>query len=149
MYRRGDGTWDSYELVDNYVEVAKTQMDDNPVETYGNSLLKSFVEFNNWKQNLEFGIGILNDYNSHCKLVIETEESSYSTQYQMFILYLVDQPTLVDDKEEDVKGENPNGGGGITFGRGKNTIEITFSEKNIEIVKQRGIYIIIPNKFIK
>ena len=142
LYRRGAGTWDPDELIDAYVEAAKTEMDDNPVETYGNSLLKSPVEFNDWKQNLEVGIGTMSAYNSHCKLVIETEEPSYSTQYQMFILYLGDWSTFVDAKEEEVKGGNPNGEGGITFGRGKNTIEITFSEKNIEIVKQRGMYII-------
>jgi len=142
LYRRGSGKWDPEELIDAYVEAAKTKMDDNPTEKYGDSLLQNPVEFNDWKQNLEVGVGTMSAYNSHCKLVIETDLPSYSPQYQMFILYLGDWSTFVDTHEEEVKGGSTNGQGGITFGRGKNVIEITFSEKNLEIVKQRGMYIL-------
>ena len=112
------------------------------VEKYGDSLLKNPVEFYDWKQNLEVGVGTMSAYNSHCKLVIETDLPSYSPQYQMFILYLGDWSTFVDTHDEEVKEGSPNGEGGITFSRGKNLIEVTFSEKNLEIVKQRGIYIL-------
>ena len=142
LYKRGEGKWEPDELINAYVEAAKTEMDDDPVEKYGDSLLQNPVEFNDWKQNLEVGIGTMSAYNSHCKLVIETDLPSYSPQYQMFILYLGDWSTFVDTHEEEVKGANTNGEGGITFGRGKNVIEITFSDKNVEIVKQRGMYII-------
>ena len=142
LYRRGSGKWDQEELIDAYSEAAKAKMDDNPVEKYGDSLLQNPIEFNDWKQNLEVDVGTMSPYNSHCKLVIEIDLPSYNPQYQMFILYLEDWSTFVDTHNEEVKGGNPNGEGGITFGRGKNIIEVTFNEKILEIVKQRGMYIL-------
>ena len=60
----------------------------------------------------------------------------------MFILYLGDWSTYVDTTKEEVKGGTTNGEGGINFNKGPNVIEVKFSEKNLELVKERGIYII-------
>ena len=142
LYKRKDGKWSPEELIDAYVDAAKTIMEDNPVEKYGNSLISSPFEFNDWKQNFEVGIGTLSAYNSYCRLVIETDEPSYTPEYRMFILYLGDWSTYVDTTKEEVRGGTTNGEGGINFNKGRNVIEVKFSEKNLELVKQRGIYII-------
>ena len=142
LYERAEGKWSPEELIDAYVEAAKSRIEDNPVEKYGNSLISSPFEFNDWKQNFEVGIGTFSAYNSYCKLVIETDEPSYNPEYRMFILYLGDWSTYVDTTQEEVKRGTTNGEGGINFNKGHNVIEIKFSEKNLDLVKQRGIYII-------
>ena len=109
LYRRGSGKWDPEELIGAYAEAAKTPMEDNPVDDFGESILNEPVEFKEWKQNLEVGIGILSSYNSHCKLIIETDLLSYSPQYQMLILYLEDWSTFEDTHDEEVKRGSPNG----------------------------------------
>ncbi len=109
LYRRGSGKWDPEELIGAYAEATKAKIDDNPVEKYGDSLLQNPVEFNDWKQNLEVDVGSMSAYNSHCKLIIETDLLSYSPQYQMLILYLEDWSTFEDTHDEEVKRGSPNG----------------------------------------
>ena len=142
LYRRGKGEWDPEVLVDAYVEASKTPVEDNPVEEIEDSLIHSPIEYNEWNINLEVGIGTMSAYNSYCKFVIETEEPSFNPQYRMFILYLGDWSSYVDTTQEEITGGNSNGEGGINFNKGKNVIEVKFSEKNLELVKQRGLYII-------
>ena len=142
LYKRGEGKWVPDDLINTYVAAAGAKMEDNPVEKYGNSLIENPVEFEEWKQNFEVGVGTFSAYNSYCRLVIETSEPSYNPQYRMFILYLGDWSTYVDTTDEEVFGASTNGEGGLTFSYGKNSINVVFSEKNLELVKQRGMYII-------
>jgi hypothetical protein len=142
LYKRGEGKWVPDDLINTYVAAAGAKMEDNPVEKYGNSLIENPVEFEEWKQNFEVGVGTFSAYNSYCRLVIETSEPSYNPQYRMFILYLGDWSTYVDTTDEEVFGASTNGEGGLTFGYGKNNINVVFSEKNLDLVKQRGMYII-------
>ena len=142
LYKRGEGKWVPDELIDAYVEASKTEMENNPVEKYGKSLIKSPFEFEEWKQNFEVGIGIFSAYNSHCKLVIETDEPSYTPEYRMFNLHLGDWSAYVDTTQEEVTGGKTNGQGGINLNKGQNVVEVKFSQKNLDLVKERGIYII-------
>ena len=142
LYKRGEGEWVPEDLINAYVAGSSAPMEDNPVEKYENSLIKNPVEFEEWKQNFEVGVGTFSAYNSYCKLVIETDDPSYNPQYRMFILYLGDWSTYVDTTQEEVSGASTNGEGGMNFGFGKNNIEVKFSKKNLDLVKQRGIYII-------
>ena len=142
LYKRGEGKWVPDELIDAYVKASKTEMEINPVDKFEDSLISSPFEFDNWKQNFEVGIGIFSAYNSHCKLVLETDEPSYTPEYRMFNLHLGDWSTYVDTTQEEVKGGKTNGEGGINLNKGQNVVEVKFSKKNLNLVKQRGIYII-------
>ena len=142
LYKRGEGEWSPEELIDAYVEASKTKMEKNPKEIFEDSLIKSPFEFENWKQNFYVGVGTLSAYNSYCKLVIETDEPSYKPEYRMFNLHLGDWSTYVDTTQEEIKGGTSNGQGGITLTKGENIVEVKFSDKNLELVKERGIYII-------
>ena len=142
LYKRGEGEWSPEELIDAYVEASNSKMEDNPSEKYGDSLIKDPVEFEDWKQNFYVGVGTMSAYNSYCKLVIETDEPSYKPEYRMFNLHLGDWSTYVDTTQKEVKGGTTNGQGGINFNKGHNVIEVKFSDENLELVKQRGIYII-------
>lgn len=143
LYYRAKREWSPNELVDAYVEAAKTPMEDNPVDKFGDSILNEPVEFKEWKQNLEVGIGILSSYNSHCKLILETDEPSYNVDYILFKLFLGDWSTYVTLSPDELSGARINDDeGGISFSNGKNRIEVTFNQENLALVKQRGMYII-------
>ena len=142
LYRRGKGEWDPEDLIDAYVEASRTPIEDNPVEEIKDSLINSPIEYNEWNINLEVGVGTTSAYNSYCKLVLEIDDPSFNPTYRMFIIYLGDWSAYVDTTQEEITGGTSNGEGGINFNKGKNVIEIKFSPKNLELVKQRGIYII-------
>ena len=142
LYRRGKGEWDPEDLIDAYVEASRTPIEDNPVEEIKDSLINSPIEYNEWNINLEVGVGTTSAYNSYCKLVLEVDDPSFNPTYRMFIIYLGDWSAYVDTTQEEITGGTSNGEGGINFNKGKNVIEIKFSPKNLELVKQRGIYII-------
>ena len=142
LYKRGEGEWSPEVLIDVYVEASNTKMENNPKEKFDDSLINSPFQFENWKQNFYVGVGTLSAYNSYCKLVIETDEPSYKPEYRMFNLHLGDWSAYVDTTQEEIKGGISNGQGGITLTSGQNIVEIKFSDKNLELVKERGIYII-------
>ena len=142
LYKRGEGEWSPEVLIDVYVEASNTKMENNPKEKFEDSLIDSPFQFENWKQNFYVGVGTLSAYNSYCKLVIETDEPSYKPEYRMFNLHLGDWSAYVDTTQEEIKGGTSNGQGGITLTSGQNIVEIKFSDKNLELVKERGIYII-------
>ena len=142
IYKRDEGEWSPEVLIDAYVKASKTPMEENPIDYVRNNFLSNPYEFNNWKQSFEVGIGILSSYNSRCKLILETEEPSYFPDYRMFNLHFADWSTTVDITQDEVKGGKTNGLGGINLEKGKNYIEIAFNEQNIELVKQKGLYII-------
>jgi len=143
LYYRAKGYWSPSELVDAYVESAKTPMEDNPVDDFGESILNEPVEFKEWKQNLEVGIGILSSYNSHCKLILETEDPSYNVDYILFKLFLGDWSTYITVTADELSGARINDDeGGISFSKGKNRIEVSLKKENLALAKQRGIYII-------
>ena len=60
----------------------------------------------------------------------------------MFNLHLGDWSSYVDTTQEEIKGGTSNGQGGITLTIGQNVVEVKFSDKNLELIKERGIYII-------
>ena len=143
LYYRSKGYWSPSELVDAYVEAAKTPMEDNPVDKFGESVLSEPVEFKEWKQNLEVGIGILSSYNSHCKLVLETNDPSYNVDYILFKLFLGDWSTYVTLSPDELSGARINDDeGGISFSKGKNRVEVNFNKEHLALVKQRGMFII-------
>jgi len=142
LYKRSQGYWEPDSLISAYVEAAKTKMEDNPVEEFKDTLLSTPFEFKDWKQNVEVGVGTMSSFNTHCKLILETDVPSYTTDYQSLTLFLADWSKYVDITQDEVKGGNASGEGGISFSRGPNTITVSFNEKNLEIVKQRGLYII-------
>ena len=142
LYKRGEGKWEPEELIDAFVDAAKTTMEEDPVDENKDNLISAPYEFEDWKQNFDVGVGVFSAYNSYCKLVIKTTEPSYSPQYRMFNIYLGDWSSPVITTQEEVTGGTTNGEGGISLTKGEHTIEVKFSKNNLDLVKQRGIYLL-------
>ena len=104
-------------------------------------IVESPVEFKEWDINYEVKAEIFKNYNSNCKLVIKTKEPSFTPEYTLIMLYLGDWSTYIDLTESEIVGATLNGKGGFYFGT-PNTIEITFSKSNIELIKKHGLFVL-------
>ena len=60
LYNRKEVKWEHEELIDVYLEAAKINMEDNPIEFYKDNLISAPFEFKEMKRNFDLGIGFLN-----------------------------------------------------------------------------------------
>ena len=150
FYKRNEGKWQPENLINAYIEAAKTKIEEinqetkqeeKEIETIVDNLVDSPIEFKEWDINYEVKAEVFKSYNSYCKLVIKTKEPSFNPEYTLVMLYLGDWSTYVDTTASEVVGATPNGEGGLYFSNEKNTIEISFSKANIELIKKKGIFV--------
>ena len=142
-YHRDTLEWDFEEYIDSFVELSKTPFENNPAEVFGDSLLKNPFEFLEWQANINVGSGTFSSFNSYSTLCFTVDAPSYKPDYASLILFLGDwsSPLMFDAKE--IIGATTNNEGGFILPAGKKAnIEVFMNEKNLQLVKERGIFII-------
>lgn len=141
-YHRKEGTWENDELIDTYVEYSSTEFIDAPKEEFKPSL-ETPMEFNDWSLNYQLGMGMFSSFNSYSKLCFTTEDpESFVPEYRSLILFLADWSEKLNITKEEMEGSDFYELGSIVIRKGKNKVNITLNEKNMQLAKERGLIII-------